>query len=443
MTPRIIPPLTLLTLTLLSACSSTLPTAPSAAAPRFDYVASVPLKAGDTPESLARSLGGEVIEWNTSGCAVAVAADCVAVVGMNEGARGISSLQPLSDRSVAVERNRGAFSGSGTIGIWSGGTIGIWSGGTIGIWSGGTIGIWSGGTYSPVPENSSLWRKINVQRGHSLAPNLGAGVTVAVIDTGIDLQHPAFQASLTDASTWRDFYAGDSVPQEEGTLGAGAHGHGTSVAGIVLQVAPRAKIMPIRVLGPDGSGDAVMVAQAIQWAATNGAKVINLSLGSAENSTVVQSAINTVTGQGVLVVSSAGNEDRSSLTYPAANATQRGSDDYTLSVGSVNLSDLKSSFSNYARALELVAPGEQVYGPAPENRMVAWSGTSMAAPMAAGGLALALGQQRSVAVKDLTGKMEGSAFDVYNNGANQAYKDMLGNKGRLDLAKFLEDTVRR
>ena len=267
-------------------------------------------------------------------------------------------------------------------------------------------------------------------------------MTVAVIDTGVDLQHPAFQSSLTDASTWRDFYANDLVPQEEGTLGSGAYGHGTSVAGIVLQIAPKAKIMPIRVLGPDGSGDAVMVAQAIQWAAAKGAKVINLSLGSAENSTVVQNAINTVTGQGVLVVSSAGNENQNALTYPAANAAQKGSGDYALSVGSVDLSDLKSSFSNYARALELVAPGEQVYGPAPENGMVAWSGTSMAAPMAAGGLALSLGQQRSVALKDLTVKMEGAAFDVYNNGANQAYKDMLGVKGRLDLAKFLEDTVR-
>ncbi|SMB80198.1 S8 family serine peptidase [Deinococcus hopiensis] len=439
---RSTPAFGLLTLLLLSACSSTLPTTPdTASAPRYDSVASVPLKAGDTRESVARILGGTVIEWNDSGCAAGVAASCTALVGLDRGVQALSRLKPLGDRSVQIEPNRDAFSGSGVVGVWAGGVVGVWAGGIVGVWAGGVVGVWAGGVYANLPANTSLWQKVNLQQAQALASNLGAGVTVAVIDTGIDLQHPAFQASLTDSSTWRDFYGNDNVPQEEGILGNGAYGHGTSVAGIVLQVAPKARIMPIRALGSDGSGDAVMVAQAIQWAAARGANVINLSLGSAENSTVVQSAINTVTAQGILVVASAGNENQNVLTYPAANATQKGSGEYALSVGSVDLSDLKSTFSNYGRSLELVAPSENVYGPAPENRMVAWSGTSMAAPMAAGGLALALGQQRTVALKDLTAKMAGTAFDVYNGGANDAYKGMLGPKGRLDLSKFLDDSI--
>ncbi len=117
--------------------------------------------------------------------------------------------------------------------------------------------------------------------------------------------------------------------------------------------------------------------------------------------------------------------------------------EYLLSVGSSDLNDLKSSFSNYARTLEIVGPGENVYSPYPDGRVAGWSGTSMAAPMMAGGLALALGQGLKVSVKDLTKKMAESAFDVYNNGANEAYKDMLGVKGRVDLVKFLKDTTQQ
>lgn len=393
----------------------------------------MPLQAGDTPEALARAVGGEVVAWDASGCSMPSKGDCTALIGMNGSLKALSNLQALSGRKVHVEANKDAVSG--------GGKLTAKMNGSIGIWMGGSIGIWMGGTYSPIPENTTIWQKVNLAKAQSIAPNLGDGVTVAVIDTGIDLQHPAFQGTLSDPSTWRDFYSGDASPQEEGTAGKGGYGHGTNVAGIVLQIAPKAKIMPLRVLGPDGSGDALMVAQAIEWAAEKGAQVINLSLGTAENSELIQNAIEKVTAQGVLVTSSAGNSNLDRITYPAANATQAGSGDYFLSVGSVDVSDVKSSFSNYASTLEIVAPGENVYAPAPDGRMAAWSGTSMAAPMVAGGLALALGQKQALPRGEITGKMAGSAFDVYSTTANAAYKSMLGIKGRLDLAAFLENVL--
>ncbi|UQN08207.1 S8 family serine peptidase [Deinococcus sp. QL22] len=404
---------------------------------------SVPLQSGDTPSSLTSTLGGEVVTWDDTGCAASNAESCFALLGMSGAttlkAQGLQALSTQRGRNVYMESNRDVFSGGGTLTATMSGSRGIWIGGNFLAWSGGSRGIWIGGMYNVIPENTQNWRKIELEKAQMMAPNLGAGVTVAVIDTGIDLKHSAFQGSLSDPSTWRDFYAADNVPQEEGTLGVGGFGHGTNVAGIILQVAPKAKIMPLRVLGPDGSGDVATVASAIDWATAKGARIINLSLGSEDNSRVVQEAIARATARNVLIVSSAGNANVSSITYPAATATLGIN---SLSVGSVNLSDIKSSFSNYASQLELVAPGENVFAPAPGELLAAWSGTSQAAPMVAGGLALAFGQTLVVPISDVTKKLAENAFDVYNNGANQAYKDQLGIKGRLDLVKFLENTIK-
>ncbi|MDV6374014.1 S8 family serine peptidase [Deinococcus arenicola] len=424
----------LLTCGLLAACSRTVPTA-SAPQERFDRVVTVSIQAGDTPQSLAQAVGGQVLRWNADGCAAGDKTTCTALIGLNAPLGG-QSLRALGGRTVYSEPNRDVFSGGGSVTSTMNGKTSMWSGGKTSMWSGGKTSMWSGGQFSQIPENTALWQKIRLEEAQALAPGLGRGVTVAVIDTGLDLQHPAFAGSLSDPSTWYDFYAADTNPQEEGTLGTGGYGHGTNVAGIVLQVAPGAKIMPLRVLGPDGSGDVVMVAQAILWAADHGASVINLSLGSEESSRIVQDAIETVTAKKVMVVSSAGNSNLNKITYPAADARAEGSGAYNLSVGSVDLNDVKSSFSNYSSELEVMAPGEQVYAPAPDGRMAAWSGTSMAAPMVSGSLALALGQQLSP--QNMTRQLTRRAADIYKVSGNKPYKDKLGEKGRLDLVEFLD-----
>ena len=421
---------------LLIGCAS-VPDMPVSSSLRPDYVTAVTVSSSDTPASVARRAGGTVLAWPEN--CDAASDVCTALVGLEEMPKATT----LSAQEVgAVEVNRDVFSGGGALTAVVGGSRAIWSGGSMTVWSSGSRAIWSGGTYSVLPENTGLWQKIGLERAHGLARNLGAGVVVAVVDTGIDLTHPAFAGALTAPGTWKDFYAGDAVPQEEGAAGTGAYGHGTNVAGIVLQVAPAAKILPIRALGPDGSGDVAGVAQAITYAADQGAQIINLSLGSAEKSAIIQDAVKRVSERGVLVVSSAGNEDRSRITYPAALADSKGATgENTLSVGSVDLNDVKSVFSNYSKSLELVAPGENVYAPYPGGMMAAWSGTSMAAPMASGGLALALGQSLKVNRRDLIKKMADTAADVYGNDLNRPYQDQLGVKGRLDLVRFLSSSV--
>jgi thermitase len=121
----------------------------------------------------------------------------------------------------------------------------------------------------------------------------------------------------------------------------------------------------------------------------------------------------------------------------------------TLSVGSVNGSDVKSDFSNYGAALEMTAPGETVFGPAPGQNaqggwnMAAWSGTSMSAPMAAGALALALGElgapKNMVISSVLTLRLLGTTVSVEKLKENKPYKKMLGT-GRLDIGLFIVGT---
>jgi len=442
---RLIPGL-LLTVGLLSACSQSQISGnanlPGHSAPRYDYVVSVPLEAGDTRASVEAQLGGSVITWPDTDCSASSDPSCMALLGFNRSPAAMKTLSTTASRPVFIERNKDVFSGGGLLTATMGGARSLWASGDIQAWSGGARSLWASGVFSLLPQNTSLWTKINLQAAQALAPNLGAGVTVAVIDTGLDLNHSAFQGALSDPSTWYDFYAGDALPQDEGILGVGGFGHGTNVAGIVLQIAPKAKIMPLRVLGPDGSGDVATIAQAILWAAAKGANVINLSLGSTENSKVVQDAITKVKAQNVLVVSSAGNANANTITYPAALAADGATGDFSLSVGSVDLNDRKSSFSNYSDKLEVVGPGENVYAPAPGELMAAWSGTSMAAPMASGALALALAQPLNVAIKDLDNKLVDNAADVYANNLNQAYNGKLGKKGRLDLVAFLKATLK-
>ena len=395
--------------------------------PDPQYALTVSVTPGDTLEGVEARYGGRARVWEPG---------VFAVIGVDSDIEG-------------AEANSNAFlSGgeraqmNGTSKLWAGGTSKLWAGGTSKLWAGGTSKLWAGGEYAWMPENTSLWQQVRLEEGHAVASNLGHGVKVAVIDTGVDLKHPALGEALAPEDEWWDFYGGDALPQEEGTFGEGGYGHGTNVAGIIRQVAPRATILPIRVLGPDGGGNLTDVASAIHWAQKRGAQVINLSLGSDEEVKAIEKVIDAVAKKGVFVVASTGNTGDTAVTYPARSAVSAPSAPLRLSVTSVNGGDLKSDFATYGGAVELAAPGENVYSPAPEERMAAWSGTSMAAPMASGALALALGETLAAPKATLAEALKKQSFDLYVNGSNGAYRGQIG-QGRLDLELFLKNVVRQ
>ena len=150
--------------------------------------------------------------------------------------------------------------------------------------------------------------------------------------------------------------------------------------------------------------------------------------------------------KGVAIVASSGNSGDRNVTFPASGALKDSKyKDALVSVGSVDADDEKSSFSTYQKDMvEMVAPGEFIFSAYPDNRVIYWSGTSFAAPMVSGALALALGEPNlDKAAKDLPKLVAEKVMDkLYKVGTNGAlYKDGLG-RGRLDLKKFLNEVLK-
>ncbi len=412
------------------------------------YSLTVKIKSDDTVVGTETKYNGKVVVWRPD--------EKFAILALDKTSG--DQVTAVGSTAVTLEPNKKVFLGAGQLAtmngspsVWGNG-LSAWAGG-LSAWAGG-LSAWAGGSYLPVPQNTTKWQRLNLPQAQSLANNLGAGIKVAVIDSGIDLQHPAFQDGLVSSSEMWDYVGNDAVPQEEGALGTdAAFGHGTSVAGIILQIAPKARILPLRVLGSDGSGDVLNVAAAINRAMQAGVKIINLSLGSDTNSQAVSDAINAATLRGIFVISSSGNTNDQNVTFPAnqTNVETTISGQYSLSVSSVNANDDKSSFSTWGTSLEISAPGEEVFGPVPGNKLGAWSGTSMSAPMVSATLALALGQGTSLSSGDWTTKLKSTAYNIYKSGQNADYKidssasgvssvRLLG-EGRLDISNFLTSVL--
>ena len=245
----------------------------------------------------------------------------------------------------------------------------------------------------------------------------GAGI-VAVIDTGIDPNHPALQNALVPGYdfTRNQYGEGDEtgdvlltsgpvidpskplwvsdnkaalVSQSTAAVVDGnpqfsEFGHGTMVAGVIHLVAPGAKLMPLKAFQADGTGNTSDILRAIYWAVQNHANIINMSFNLAAYSQEIKNAIDFATLNGVISVAAAGNQGQDALVYPAAYKN-------VISVASTTNDDQRSSFSNYGSDLVWVgAPGEGIVTTYPFGTYAAGWGTSFSAPFVSGGAALML-----------------------------------------------------
>ena len=239
---------------------------------------------------------------------------------------------------------------------------------------------------------------------------------VAVIDSGIDPNHPTLSPLLTDGWDFtRNATGGDETadlpgiaPAAEGayqvnqasvavldqasvavldTPDHAAFGHGTMVAGIVHLVAPTARIMPLKAFHADGQGYTSDILRAIYYATFKGAKVLNMSFSRPTPSAEMQRALDSATSRGLISVASVGNDGSASLVYPAAL-------DNVMGVASTTDLDTRSSFSNYGAAqVWVAAPGEAIITTYPWGSYAAGWGTSFSTPLVSGAAALLVGMQ--------------------------------------------------
>ena len=233
--------------------------------------------------------------------------------------------------------------------------------------------------------------------------------------------------------------------------------HGSMVAGIigaltdngagVAGVAWKVKIMPIRVLGPSGSGDMTTLASAITWAVEHGAHIINLSLGGTESLSSVEDAIKNAVAHNVTVIAAAGNhfegDESTGIKYPAKYDT-------CIAVGALGANRERASYSDYGQELDFVAPGgdgdnEYSYVASvgyniktKENIYVASTGTSLAAPHISG-LAALLYAQGYTTPQRIYERLRAACLDLGSQGKDKyyGYGLPLATAALFDFTKFV------
>ena len=255
-------------------------------------------------------------------------------------------------------------------------------------------------------------------------------VIVAVIDTGIDINHAEFAGKLA-SDGWNVIDNNANVQEVANGIdddGDGLvdemYGHGTHVAGIIAHIAPSVKILPVKVLNDDGVGDSFGVATGIVYAYEHGARVINLSLSTTTESNVIDRAIDAARARGVVVVASAGNANREEpKEYPAASPG-------VIGVASTGPGDIKSPFSNYGSELSMSAPGTSIESAKPGGGFGEESGTSMAAPFVSAAVALVMERNPNMTAADIEAIIKDSSAAL--DPKNPDYAGKLGS-GRLDI----------
>lgn len=262
-----------------------------------------------------------------------------------------------------------------------------------------------------------------------------AAIKIAIIDTGIDQDHPDLPGSKI-------------VAQRDCTNTSGVddyYGHGTHVAGIaaaatnnstgVAGVGYAASLINAKALGDDGSGYYSWIVDCITWAADHDAKVINMSLGAPYKSRALEDAVNYAWSKGVVIAAAAGNSGNSSPTYPAYYTN-------VIAVAATDVNDVKPSWSSYGKWVDVAAPGVDIYSTTPNHSNYLntkypttftlnygyGSGTSMATPHVAGLAALVWSTPFGTTNTAVRKQIEGAADKISGTGKYWQY-------GRINALK--------
>lgn len=247
--------------------------------------------------------------------------------------------------------------------------------------------------------------------------------TIAVLDTGINYKLKDFEGKVrTDID--KDFVNNDDDAFDD-------HFHGTHVSGIISNVSDNhTNILPIKVLDSLGFGEDSDIALGIRYAVDNGAKVINLSLGSSviEPIPVIEKELEYANKNGVTVIAASGNSSSNVLFYPANSK-------YVVSVGATDNKDNLATFSNYGKGLDLVAPGVDIASVISNGDIALLSGTSMAAPHVSAVAGIMYSVKPDITLTEVYNTLISTTKDLGSIGYDTRY-----GWGRLDITKAI-DTV--
>jgi len=283
------------------------------------------------------------------------------------------------------------------------------------------------------PGYPKQWNLRSINQERAWEETKGDGIKVAVIDTGVSRVPDLARTELLQG---HDFVNNRAQASDD-------VGHGTHVAGTIAQstnnhygvagIAPKAAIMPFKVLGRNGSGTVTDIAEAIRLAADRGADAINLSLGGMGASAVLEDAIAHATDKGAVVVAAAGNANRNAAAYPARYPQ-------VIGVSALDPADEKAPYSNFGAGVDIAAPGGSEAGKIVQNTIdpqtegavfAGFQGTSTAAPHVSGVVALmkASGLEQPAAIRQALAR-----------GARAVAEDPLNHfgAGQLDAASAVK-----
>lgn len=290
---------------------------------------------------------------------------------------------------------------------------------------------------------------IGLEEAHAFTQGDQA-ITVAVLDTGVDLNHPEYADALLEGYDFVDILDGasefigdymgaDAMPEDE-------VGHGTHVAGIIAGrgknmprgVAPKCRILPVRVLAamskegrPVGAGLVENINNGVKWAIDNGAHVINMSLGVRHTGGGLphKEVIDYAQRKGVTVVAASGNDGRQELYYPGAFPS-------VIAVGAADDRGEVAEFSTYGDHVSFIAPGVDVYSSSLEDGYAFSTGTSHAAPFVTGAIALMKSYARARG-HDLGDKQVKHVLKHTSDKVDRNFRHRKAGYGRLNIADGL------
>jgi len=258
---------------------------------------------------------------------------------------------------------------------------------------------------------------------------LGKGskdVIIAVVDTGVDMNHPDLQGRLLPG--YNMIHAG--LPPDDDV------GHGTHVAGVISAQVNNGEgvagmtwfnpIMPVKVLDDSGEGNTYNVSEGIIWAVDHGAKVINLSLGNNADANFLHNAIQYAFNKDAVMIAAAGNDNTNEPSYPAAYPE-------VFAVAATDAAKNRAPFSNYGNYISAAAPGVNIASTYPHNQYASLSGTSMASPHVAALAALIRSINPLLKNTEVMAIMRQTAEDLGAPG-----RDVFYGYGQIDVVKALQ-----